>query len=429
MLQFTINGFNYISRRDSSFTYSRVNCPATPSQTMQSLVMPIIITFLLLLLPAALLWLIDRQSWAQKLGAIILCYTAGLILGNTGLIPDSAGSVQTTLSEVSIALALPMLLFTLNIKQWSTMAGKAMLSLVFATTSVVAIASAFYFLYTGNDSIQSSHLAAMSVGVYTGGTANLAAIKSGLGIPNDLYLLFHSFDTVLGAIYMLFMVSFAIPLFRWLLPAPNTNNSQTNHSASQAQRLESHDENYLPLLKTSNFKQMAKVFALSLLALGLSLGGAALSKALFNLESTGAVTIMLLTSFGILFSLLSRVRALDLAYKMGMYLILVFCIVVASMADLKKLAEFDATVAIFLFGTVLGSLVLHALLCKLGKVDSDTFMVTSVSAICSPPFVPMMAKALNNPNVLLSGMTTGIIGFALGNYLGISLALFLQSLN
>ena len=350
-------------------------------------------------------------------------------MGNAGLVPDSVGSVQTTLSEVSIALALPMLLFTLNIKEWSAMAGKAILSLVFATTSVVAIASAFYFLYADNNSIQSSHLAAMSVGVYTGGTPNLAAIKSGLDIPNDLYLLFHSFDTLLGAIYMLFMVSFAIPLFRRVLPAPDTNNSQTINPADQAQRLEAHDENYLPLLKASNLMQMGKIFALSILALGLSLGGAELAKMLFNLESTGAITIMLLTSFGILFSLRSSVRALDLAYKMGMYLIFVFCVVVASMADLKQLADFDATVAIFLFGTVIGSLVLHALLCKLANVDSDTFMVTSVSAICSPPFVPMMVKALNNPNVLLSGMTTGIIGFALGNYLGISLALFLQSIN
>ncbi|MFT6261548.1 MAG: putative membrane protein [Bermanella sp.] len=40
----------------------------------------------------------------------------------------------------------------------------------------------------------------------------------------------------------------------------------------------------------------------------------------------------------------------------------------------------------------------------------------------------MIVKALKNPNVLISGMTTGIIGFALGNYLGISLALFLQSI-
>jgi uncharacterized membrane protein len=355
---------------------------------------------------------------------------AGLIVGNTGLIPDSVAPVQTALADVCVALALPMLLFTLNIKEWSAMAGKAMLSLVFATTSVVAVASTFYFSYADSNSVQSSHLAAMSVGVYTGGTANLAAIKSGLDIPNDLYLLFHSFDTVIGAIYMLFMMSIAVPIFRRILPTPRANDdSRIIHSASQSLELESHNENYSPLLRASNLGAMGKIVALSTLALGLSFGGATLAKVLFNIESTAAITIILLTSFGIIFSLSSSVRSLDLAYKMGMYLIFVFCTVIASMADLTKLVDFDAMVAIFLFGTVIGSLVLHALLCKLAKVDSDTFMVTSVSAICSPPFVPMMVKALNNPSVLLSGMTTGIIGFAAGNFLGISLALFLQSIN
>jgi len=385
--------------------------------------MPILFTLLFLLLPAALLWLMEKQSWANKLGGIILCYAIGMILGNTGFIPDSVGNVQTTLSEVSIALALPMLLFTLNIKQWSKMAGKAMLSLLFATTSVVTVATSFFFLYADDNPMESSHLAAMSVGVYTGGTPNLAAIKSGLDISNDLYLLFHSFDTLLGATYMLFMVSIAIPIFRFLLPSPALSSADTKRDHEQV----AHNDDYSPLLKSENFKHMGAVFILSLVSVAASLAGAEILKNLFNLANTAAATIMLLTTIGIVFSLNKKIRNLTLAYKMGMYLILVFCLTVASMADLKKILEFDSTVAIFLFGTVLGSLVLHALLCKISKVDSDTFMVTSVSAICSPPFVPMMAKALKNPDVLLSGMTTGIIGFALGNYLGISLALFLQN--
>jgi uncharacterized membrane protein len=400
---------------------------------MESLVMPIIYALLFLLLPAALLWLIEKQSWAKKLGAIILCYGTGLILGNTGIIPSSVNNIQITLSQVTIVLALPMLLFTLNIREWSSIAGKAMLSMIFATASVVAIASTLYFIYADENSMQSSHLAAMSVGVYTGGTANLAAIKSGLDIPDNLYILFHSFDTLLGALYMLFMVSAAIPLFRWLLPAPDTKKQASNtcntDSAQQDPTLDFYNDNYSVLLKASNFKQIINISTLSLAVLSLSLGGAALCKFIFNLQSTGAITIILITSFGIILSLHASVRALNLAYKMGMYLILVFCVVVASMADIKTLTDFDNTIAIFLFGTVVGSLILHALLCKLANVDSDTFMVTSVSAICSPPFVPMMVKALKNPNVLLSGMTTGIIGFALGNYLGISLAIFLQSIS
>lgn len=386
------------------------------------------ISLFFVLAPAAILWLISRHSWAQRIGAIILCYSLGLLLGNSGLIPSSAQGVQDSLSELAIGLALPMLLFTLNIKQWSSMAGKAMLSLVLATASVVTVTTSLYFFYINaypsSDALQNSQLAAMSIGVYTGGTANLAAIKSGLDIPDDLYLLFHSFDTVIGSVYLLFMLSVAIPVFRRFLGPPK------NVAISAEQELDQttpFDEDYSALLKASKLKQLSLIFALALLVLALSVFGAQLAVQLLELQSIAAVTILLITSLGISFSLIDKVRALELAYKLGMYLILVFCVVVASMADLQQLVKLDASVAIFLLGTVSGSLVLHALLCKLTRVDSDTFMVTSVSAICSPPFVPMMSKALHNPNVLLSGMTTGIIGFAIGNYLGISLALLLQN--
>ena len=62
-----------------------------------------------------------------------------------------------------------------------------------------------------------------------------------------------------------------------------------------------------------------------------------------------------------------------------MYLIYVFCFVVASMASLGQLAEVDLGIVVFLVGTVIGSLVLHALLCRIFNIDSDTFMVTSVA--------------------------------------------------
>jgi len=167
---------------------------------------------------------------------------------------------------------------------------------------------------------------------------------------------------------------------------------------------------------------------LSIVVLLLSLGVAQAMESLLALEDASALVIVALTTFGILLSLLPAVRSMQLAYKAGMYLIYVFCFAVASMASLDDLRALDASVAVFLFGTVIGSLLLHALLCKLARIDSDTFMVTSVAAVCSPPFVPMLARALDNPSTILSGMTTGIIGYALGNYLGISLALLLKSL-
>jgi uncharacterized membrane protein len=60
------------------------------------------------------------------------------------------------------------------------------------------------------------------------------------------------------------------------------------------------------------------------------------------------------------------------------------------------------------------------------KIDADTLMISSTALICSPPFVPVVAGALKNRQVILSGLTVGIIGYAAGNYLGYLMAQILQ---
>ena len=59
------------------------------------------------------------------------------------------------------------------------------------------------------------------------------------------------------------------------------------------------------------------------------------------------------------------------------------------------------------------------ILAKIFKVDSDTMVITSVALINSPLFVPMIAENMKNKNVIITGITIGIIGYAVGNYLGI----------
>jgi uncharacterized membrane protein len=294
--------------------------------------------------------------------------------------------------------------------------------MLFATTSVVTIATVLFYVFRGDGVESSSQMAAMAVGLYTGGTPNLAAIKSALEIPHEQYIMFHSLDTVVGGIYILFMLTAGIPLFRFILGKPEVSDAleDSSHSAFD-------EEDYSPLFRKESMPQLVKIILLSGLVLGASLGLSALAQMVFSLKSTSALTIVLLTTIGMGLSFLPRVRQLALSYKTGMYFIYVFCFSVASMANLEQLTSVGFNITVFVIGTIAGSLVLHAILCKLAGVDSDTFMVTSISAICSPPFVPLLVKSLGNPGLLLSGMTTGIIGYALGNYLGISLALFLQS--
>jgi len=141
------------------------------------------------------------------------------------------------------------------------------------------------------------------------------------------------------------------------------------------------------------------------------------------------VFILLLTTLGVLSSFIRPVRELDVAYDVGMYLIYVFSMVIASMADFSNLDLRGGvyqlafmTIAVFL------SLAIHAILCRLMKVDADSMVISSVAFINSPPFVPMVVAAMNNKRSLVTGLGAGIVGYALGNHLGVLVAELLSRL-
>ena len=70
---------------------------------------------------------------------------------------------------------------------------------------------------------------------------------------------------------------------------------------------------------------------------------------------------------------------------------------------------------------IFGSLLLQILFSRLLKLDSDSTMVTSVALINSPPFVPLVAALLNNKELIILGITIGLLGYMLGNYLGLGI--------
>jgi uncharacterized membrane protein len=143
------------------------------------------------------------------------------------------------------------------------------------------------------------------------------------------------------------------------------------------------------------------------------------------------VAILTITTLGIAASLFQKINSIRKTFPLGMYFILVFSVVVASMADLNEIfAQGQSTVlmSIFLFIllAVVGSLMLHALLSWIFGIDVDNFLITSVALSMSPPFVPVVAAAIKNRAIVLSGLILGIIGYAIGNYLGILMAYILR---
>lgn len=375
-----------------------------------------------LLVPAAVLALVQHATWARRLGAIVVCYAAGLLVGNSGLLPDAALVAQRAVSEIAVVLALPLLLFTLDVRAWRHAAGRAMLSMAFATIAVVAMALLLFFAFRAQGVPRPHEYAGLTVGVYTGGTPNLAAIKAGLQVPDARYVLFHTFEMLIGGAYLLFMMTAARPLARrWLGQPPAAREAGPSSAQADA---EAWNEDYRALLRPATWGGLLRGLVASAAIVAVAVGAGQL----VHEHARTPTIIFLVTTLALAASLWRPVRTLPHAYKLGMYLIYAFSFAVASMARFSELLQGDLSPLLFLSAAVVGSLAIHAALCRLARIDADTFLLTSVGAICSPPFVPMVARTLDNPSAMLSGISAGIVGYAIGNYLGITLGLLLARL-
>jgi uncharacterized membrane protein len=173
-------------------------------------------------------------------------------------------------------------------------------------------------------------------------------------------------------------------------------------------------------------KEVIGPLLLALLLSGAIVGISFYLKRFFPADFQTAGIILCITALSILASLIPAVNHIRKTFQSGMYLIVIFCIVVGSMADFSIFTTDSLYLAAFIAVVIIGSIFFQVLFSRLFKIDTDTTIIASTAFIFSAPFVPTVANALRNKEIILSGITIGIIGYATGNFLGITLAYFLK---
>lgn len=364
------------------------------------------------LIPAGVLWLCRRFSLLGKIGPVLILYFIGIIIGNIGLMPGQLPAVQELMSNAMVPLAIPLMLFGCTFKLSG--ARSQLLALI---TGMISVATAVVigFLIFGDNIPEGNKVGGMLVGVYTGGTINLAALKTMLGVSDETYIMINSYDILVSFLYLTFLLTIGIKLFRKYLPNERKSYSEEDEAAIRAEIGKENQNPYKGLFTRPGMAQAGKLLGLTALIVGVSAGIALLLPSSMFMT----VFILLLTTLGIACSFIKPVREMKYSYDMGMYFIYIFCIAVASMADLSKL-DFAGGIGLlgYLLAVVFGSLILQVIFAKIFRIDSDMMVISSVTYINSPPFVPMMAAAMKNKDVLIPGLTIGVIGYAAGNYLG-----------
>ncbi len=382
----------------------------------------VLIVLFYLFVPALILRLCHLFKSLDRLGPILICYIVGMVFGVFFIDSESIG-IPDMVSTVMIPVALPMLLFEVDLKNWKKVAGKAFLSMGLAVVGLLIMITSAFLVFRSR--VSDAHLVGgMLTGIYTGGTPNLAAIKTALNAPEDTFLAVNTMDMFVCTFYILFLLSYAKPLFgKMLRPYPAPSPTSEGEEAQDSTCRVSEKMPFRKWLSQVKVKEVLKALSVSLVCVAV---GGGLGLIVKNPAYQMAVIILAITTCGIIAANMKPVKKIQGGFDTGMYLILVFSVAVASMADFRSFTAQLLPLMGFVAMVVFGTLLLHLILCKIFKVDVDTMIVTSAALVCSPPFVPGICGALKNRQVMMSGITVGVFGYAIGNYLGIALTWFLQ---
>ena len=373
------------------------------------------------LFPLLIIGAFKRWTVVQKIGTVVLAYAVGIIASLCGVfnfadpvVGATFSKLQSTIMSVSVPLAIPLMLFNCDFKLWTKALPKTAWALVTGIVAVVVSVVSGFFIFR-NHVPDAANVSAMMTGIYTGGTVNFNALGASLGVNKSVMAIVLAFQMVITMPYIFFLLGGGYKVFRKLLPYKDI----THKGRMDEENVETADvENYRGMFEKKNFIGMMKGLGLSVVFLAIGAGLALLITGTLS----ELVVILTITTLSIIASFFKPVRELPKTFELGMFFILIFSVIVASMFNIHSVSGGSLYIGGFVLWIMGISVLLHLILCRIAKVSGDLFCVCQVGLLCSPPFVPPIAGAMKNKKVLISGIVVGLVGYAVGTYIGAILA-------
>ena len=385
-----------------------------------------LIIALYVLVPVLIIECFKRWTWMQKIGTVVAAYAVGIIFALTGFVhfePETVeavtfGKLQSTIMSIAVPLAIPLMLFNCDFKLWTKALPKTIWSLVGGILAVLVAVISGYFIFRNPEIPDFNKVAAMMTGIYTGGTMNFNALGASLGVDKTQMAIVLAFEMVLTTPYIFFIIGGGYKIFRKILPYQDiTRKGRTD------EEVESKDvENYRGMFAKENIGGMLTGLGLSFVILIFGAGVAFILTGTLN----ELVIILTITTLSIIASFFKKVRELPKTFELGMFFILIFSVIVASLFDIHSVNGGSLSIGLFVGWVMIVAAVLHLILCRIMHVSGDLFCVSQIALLCSPPFVPPVVGAMQNKKVLISGIVIGLVGYAIGTYLGVAIALILN---
>ncbi len=402
-------------------------------------------------------WLERRFRWAAKLGASLLVIACGALLSNLGLVPPASVVYDGVFGPVT-SLAIVWLLLAVDLRDLRAAGPRMLAAFAIALAGTAAgVAGAILLLgpVVGDETWK---LAGTLVGTYSGGSLNFVAVGRALELPDSLFTAAAAADNVVTALWMVATLVLPGWLARFYPPPPGEapaavgrlherrvdapvagegaeaaaghggtagealRSAETpagagrgaGRAAAAAERRRDGEDGMLPAVPL----RILDLAVLLALGLGLQLAAEATAAAL----PWPVPSVVWLTTYALAVAQLPAVRRLTGALHLGTLALNLFFVVIGIGSRVAEILAVGVEVFWFTATVVL----IHGLVtfaaARLARLDVETTAVASQAAVGGPSTAMALAFARRRPRLALPGLMVGLLGYAVGTYLGLAMA-------
>lgn len=386
---------------------------------------PLALATVLFALVALAFALERRFGWAEKLGASLLVIAFGAVLSNLELVP-LASPVYGVVTGPVTSLAIVWLLLAIDLSVLRSAGLRMLGSFGLAVAATVVGALVATWVLGGALGEVTWKLAGVMTGTYSGGGLNFVAVGRALELPDSLFVAATAADNVMTGVWMVATLMAPLWLGRFYAPPPPAPEPVVDPLEEEAMRDEEgrreggrRDEGD-SVVASLLAPVPLRLLDLSLLgALGLALLWAAEQAALWV---PAVPSIVWLTTLALVVAQIPAVKRLDGALHLGVLALNLFFVVIGISS---KLAEILAVgLDVFWFTALV--VVVHGIVVfgigKLLRLDALTLSIASQAAVGGASSALAVGLARQREDLALPGMMVGLVGYAVGTYLGLAVA-------
>lgn len=352
----------------------------------------------------------ERYPWGRKFSGVMLLISLAIVLANLRIIP-TVTPVYGVVWDYMVPVAIALLLLKADLKRIIREAGPMLIAFIIGSAAIVAgtIVAVALFDLGPNE----AELAGIFTGTYIGGSLNFAAVSQATGMQDSSLLAAAiAADNVITNLHFLLIIF--IPGIAWM-----ARRFPTRHMDNAVQV----DVDETPLHRIENL-DIAGLLA----ALALAFALAAIGKMLADFFGKPQYSILAITILALAVATLlpRQVKKLSGHTEAGNVMMYIFLASIGASADVWQLIE--TAPVFFAFAVVIVTVHLLVLFTvgKLLRLDLAELAMASVVCIGGPASAAALASAKGWKDLLIPGVLAGSFGYALGTFVGIGVAGWLQ---